>query len=277
MPEPVTTIGLGALAAYLGKDGLEKLLGPTAEYLGSGLKDFTQRRFETVGRIFSAASGRLGSKIDEAGSVPPKLLKQVVDDGSFADDNVEIEYLGGVLASSRTTQSRDNRGVAIAKLIDSLSNYQLRAHFLIYRTIKDIYRAHKISPMGEGRNRLGIYIPASSFISSMQFSEAEISKLEILTSHIFFGLHKNGLIEDHFQFGPQETMKSFFPEATESGIMCKPSAAGIELFLWAFGAGDLQLFELFSSSFDPTIEGVPLGIPSAHGLTPFDPSTSSEF
>jgi hypothetical protein len=42
MPEPITTVGLSAIAAYLGKDGLEKLLGPTAEYLGSGLRDLVQ-------------------------------------------------------------------------------------------------------------------------------------------------------------------------------------------------------------------------------------------
>ena len=34
--EPITTIGLG-VAAYLAKDGIGKLLGPTADYLGEGL------------------------------------------------------------------------------------------------------------------------------------------------------------------------------------------------------------------------------------------------
>lgn len=38
MSEPITTVGLGAIAAYLGKDGLAKLLGPTAEYLGGELQ-----------------------------------------------------------------------------------------------------------------------------------------------------------------------------------------------------------------------------------------------
>jgi len=48
MPEPLTTVGLG-IAAYLGKDGIQKLLGPTADYLGQGLRDFTQKRAHTIG------------------------------------------------------------------------------------------------------------------------------------------------------------------------------------------------------------------------------------
>lgn len=64
MPEPVTTVGLGAIAAYLGKDGLQKLLGPTADYLGQGLKEFTQKRAQTVGRIFENAASKLGKKME---------------------------------------------------------------------------------------------------------------------------------------------------------------------------------------------------------------------
>ena len=48
--EPVTTIGLGAFAAYVSKDGIGKLLGPTADYLGEGLRDLTRRRGESIGR-----------------------------------------------------------------------------------------------------------------------------------------------------------------------------------------------------------------------------------
>ncbi|WP_162048263.1 hypothetical protein [Vibrio taketomensis] len=76
MPEPVTTIGIGAIAAYLGKDGLSKLLGPTADYLGGELKVFTEKRIENVGRIFKSAEDKLGSEISENGSVPQRSSKQ---------------------------------------------------------------------------------------------------------------------------------------------------------------------------------------------------------
>jgi hypothetical protein len=35
MPEPITTIGLGVAAAYVSKDIVLRLLGPTADYWGA--------------------------------------------------------------------------------------------------------------------------------------------------------------------------------------------------------------------------------------------------
>lgn len=98
MTDPVTTIGIGAVAAYLGKDGLQKLLGPTADYLGAGLKDFTQKRVEAIGRIFASAQSKLGDKAEKPGEVPPKVLKSVINEGSYASDPLAVEYFGGILA-----------------------------------------------------------------------------------------------------------------------------------------------------------------------------------
>ena len=95
MPEP-TTVGLAALVAYLSKDGVSKILGPTADYLGGQFKEFTQKRIENVGKIFSNAEKKLGNKIDRPGQVPPKVLKTIINDGSYSDDDVTVEYFGGV-------------------------------------------------------------------------------------------------------------------------------------------------------------------------------------
>lgn len=50
MVEPVTTVGMGAIAAYLGKDGLQKLLGPTADYLGHPCRSLNQEGRNRKGR-----------------------------------------------------------------------------------------------------------------------------------------------------------------------------------------------------------------------------------
>ena len=129
MVDPGT--GLAALGIALGgKDLVVKLLGPTAEYLGNGMKGFAERRVENVGKIFSNASKKLGSKLEDTGGVPPKVLKGIVEDGSFADDFLAVDYFGGVLASSRTGISRDDRGAYFNSLISRLSTYQLRAHYM---------------------------------------------------------------------------------------------------------------------------------------------------
>jgi len=43
------------------------------------------------------------------------------------------EYLGGVLAASRSRGGRDDRAIAWSNLVTSLSSVQVRAHFLLYR------------------------------------------------------------------------------------------------------------------------------------------------
>lgn len=256
MVEPVT-VGLGAIAAYLGKDGLQKLLGPTAEYLGGELRDFTLKRFETVGRILQNANEKLGDKLEESGAVPPKVLKQVIDDGSFADDRVEIEYLGGVVASSRSDVSRDNRGASVAKLVDSLSNYQLRAHYLIYASVRHQFSTSGFNFSPDDRPKMRLFFPFPNFINAMDFSDQEAKNVEAIFTHIFFGLHKQSLIEGNWMFGPVEHLKKHGFPVEKSGIVCIPSALGTELFLWAFGKGQNSLETLFCAGAEFKIDGLP--------------------
>lgn len=256
MPEPITTVGLGAIAAYLGKDGLQKLLGPTADYLGQGLKDFTQRRAENIGHIFQSAQAKLGERINSPGEVPPKVLKAVLDEGSFSNDTLAVEYFGGILASSRTEQGRDDRGARIAKILDSLSTYQLRTHYLIYSTIRSLFRDRGLMFNMDGRPKMQIFVPFSGYVEAMDFSPTELAQASQILNHVFFGLHSDSLIDNTWQYGPRESMTKFFADATEGGIVCGPSALGVELFLWAFGHADKPLEFIFDSTFSPAIPGV---------------------
>jgi len=100
---------------------LQKLLGPTADYLGGEIKSYTEKglnyvrgRSEKGGKgeiksytekglenitiIFKAAIKKLGSKIETDGQVPPRILKEILDEGYFCEDELASEYFGGVLA-----------------------------------------------------------------------------------------------------------------------------------------------------------------------------------
>lgn len=263
MPEPLTTVGLGAVAAYLGKDGLEKLLGPTADYLGQGLRDFTQKRAETISQIFQSAESKLGEKLDIPGEVPPKVLKAILNEGSFSTDSLAVEYLGGILASSRTECGRDDRGARIAKVMDALSTYQLRAHYLIYSTVRSLFLGKGLSLNMEGRPLMQIFLPFSGFFDAMDFSNAELEQLSSILGHIFFGLHGDNLLEGTWQYGKKDSIRKLFAGATEDGIVCQPSALGGELFLWAFGQADKPLDYLFSPEFLLSVEGLPSTIQGA--------------
>jgi hypothetical protein len=89
--------GLTILGTALGSAKLvEKLLGPTAEYIGGGIKNWTEHRLSNVSRVFRNATDRLGERLNEPGAVPPKVLKGILDAGSFCDDELTAQYLGGV-------------------------------------------------------------------------------------------------------------------------------------------------------------------------------------
>lgn len=257
MPEPITTVGLGAVAAYLGKDGIQKLLGPTADYLGQGLRDFTQKRVETIGQIFHKAESKLGNKIETPGEVPPKVLKAVLDEGSFSNDELAVEYLGGILASSRTEHGRDDRGARIAKIVDSLSTYQLRSHYLIYSTVRTLFAEKGLSMNMLGRPKMQIFLPFAGYFAAMDFSHTEMQQISSLLSHIFFGLHGDNLLEGDWQYGDKDSIGKLFAGATEGGIVCQPSSLGTEVFLWAFGQADKPLDYIFSPDFTPIVANMP--------------------
>jgi hypothetical protein len=236
--------GLTVLGAALGsKELVERILGPTADYLGIGMKDWTELRVKNVGRIFENARRILGSKIDSPETVPPKVLKGILDDGSFCDDELGAEYFGGVLASSRSAVGRDDRGAAFLSLIARLSTYQIRSHFFFYSAVRILYEGSTENlGISEGRDRLKTFIPLSAYAPAMEFTEKE--KLETIVSHVMFGLAREPLIDSTFQFGPAEHIKQHYPLADSAGLLFAPSALGAELFLWAHGRGDVKVRDL---------------------------------
>ena len=261
MPD-LTTLGIAGGLGYVGKDVVNKILGPTAEYLGQQLKEYAQKRLENTGKIFSNAEKKLGDKLDRPGQVPPKILKTIINEGSYADDAVATEYFGGVLASSRTEVGRDDRGARLAKMIDNLSAYQLRSHYLIYSTISELFSNSGNSfHLLENRMKMQLFIPAQDYVRAMAFTQQEWDNPQIL-GHTFHGLSTEELII-RMQYGNQEFLKKTFNDVPSDGVICTPTALGAELLLWAFGHGDKNLDFLLTDDFSPEIEGIPKSVPNA--------------
>ena len=264
MPE-IITVGIGAIAAYLGKDGVQKILGPTADYLGEELKAFTQRRINNIGKIFSNAEKKLGSRLDSPGQVPPKVLKTVINEGSYSEDSVALEYFGGVLASSRTEMGRDDRGARIIKILDNLSAYQIRTHYLIYSTIAHLFsHSGKGFALPKGRAEMEVFFPYKAYGNSMEFTQAEWDNPQIFI-HTWHGLSSDNLIEGRWQSGDQETLQNSGANAPGAGIIFQPSTLGAELFLWGFGHGDKPLDYVLSGKLKVEIDDLPSHVPDAIG------------
>ncbi len=244
MVDPGT--GLAILGGAIGsKELVLRILGPTADYLGSGLANWTDRAIKNTGRIFENAAQKLGERIDQPGSVPPKVLKGILEEAPFCDDELEAEYFGGVLASSRSQVGRDDRGAAFLGLIGRLSSYQIRAHYFFYETVRVLYEGMVVNlGVGDGRAQLMTFIPVDSYSCAMEFGQGE--PVNSLLPHIMFGLFRETLIEHDFLFGDPGLLKSRFPTADVHGILFTPSVLGAELFLWAHGRGNLEVNEILN-------------------------------
>lgn len=241
--------GLALLGSTVGSAKIiEKLLGPTADYLGAGLKDFAEIRIKNISRIFQKACTKLGDRIENEGSVSPKILRSILNEGSFCDDELSAEYFGGVLASSRSTISRDDRGAALLALISRLSAYQIRAHYILYSVLKKLYDGSEIIMNSyENREKLTTFLPMECFVIGMDFSGAELERLSALNAHVIFGLSRENLIEN-FIYGQPEYIRERYPSAPSRGIIYQPTSSGSELYLWAHGYDDKNFYGLF----DPT-------------------------
>jgi hypothetical protein len=259
--------GLAILGTAIGSAKLiEKVLGPTAEYLGTGLRDFAQHRVDNVKRIFQRANAFLGDRPPDGQAVPPRVLRDVLNDGSYRDDELTASYYGGILASSRSGIARDDRGAAFTALVGRLTTYQLRAHYILYRTVNALYsNTNRNLQESGGRVACRTFLPLQDYITAMQRQPEE--RLDAFLAHVFFGLSREALIENDFSFGPPEHIKSRFPAAESDGLLFMPSALGIELFLWATGNSSLDLNAICRQE----IELPELGIPSCANAKPTTP------
>jgi hypothetical protein len=261
MTDPITL----AIAAYLSEGDLSTILGPTAEHLGDEIKTFTPKQIKNVGEIFSNAEKKLDNKLYRSGQVPFKVLKTIIDEGSYSDDEIAVEYFGGVLASSKTEVDRDDRGARVAKIINNLSTYQIRSHYLIYSTISELFSNSGNSfNIGENRAKMQLFMSYQDYTKAMAITELEWNEGQIL-GHIFHGLAAEELIANDWKFGPQESLNTIVGSVPSAGIVCTPTALGVELLLWAFGQGDKEFDFLLTSDFSSEIEGIPKSVSNAVG------------
>jgi hypothetical protein len=252
-------IGTG-LALFGAKDLIIKLLGPTAEYLGKSAEVLTKKRIDNIRRIFNKALKKLGNKLNEPGGVPPKIVQGIFYDGGFCEDEISAEYYGGVLASSRSGVSRDDRTVVFLSLLSRMSSYQIRSHYVFYSSLWKVHKGRELNiDVDIERDQLGTFIPVREYIGAMDFSSNE--SLSLILGHVLYGLNREGLIAEFSATGniPDK------PE-NELGITFFPMPVGLELYLFAHGISDQPTANIFKSNIAiPMISGILLPEHPARG------------
>ena len=218
-----------------------KIVGPTADYLGGGLKNLVELQVKNVEAIFSNAATKLGEDgLDQPGSVPPKVLKEILEQGAFCDETLGTEYFGGILASSKSGVKRDDRGATLASLVGRLSTYQLRCHYLMYAHAQRRLAGSEL-PLGIGNERkehAQFFMPYETWIRGMDFSDDESPRFREIAVHCGLGLVRENLIEESFASAevPENLEASFGRDfGDRKGIVFELSVLGIELFMAAHG------------------------------------------
>lgn len=244
--------GLAILGSGIGSAKIiEKILGPTADYIGEGLQDFTEKRVNNVKRIFDVAHKQLGERIEEDGKVPPRVLKGVLEEGSFVEDELSAQYFGGVLAASRSDLENDDRGTSFISIITKLSSFQLHLHFVVYSIVRKQFLEKRLNiALGKHRRKLRTYIDLFSLEKSFNLTSSK--QFETIFEHSVFGLSREALLGS-FAFGPPKSLLNNFPEPENTDLQGEtfvftPTAFGAELFLWAHGESNTPLEWFLSRS-----------------------------
>jgi hypothetical protein len=243
---------LGAAAGEAAKAGngvLSRLLGPTADEMGTQLREWYLRK--NVERVAKRAEAKANTKVD--GSIPPRVAAEVFEKAQWADDDFLAEYLSGVLATARTPDGDDDRGVSWTALVGRMSADQLRLHYILYRAIRSL----RVGQQWESvTTALADPVVVTYFdlatVMGIPWTEERMARL----LEALYGLQAEDLVGDDLMHGSAEYVQNSrsggytFPPEGGGYIVVYCTMRGAGLFLQAHGLGRLWA----RSVFDPNVE-----------------------
>lgn len=229
-----------------------KILGPTADHYGNELKTYitSGQASQNVNNILDKAGKKLGSAIEEVGEVPARVLKDLIFEGSFCEDDVEAEYRAGIIASSRST-STNSDSEPFLSLVNRLSSLELRLHFILYSALKLSVFDSEISPLKEpDLRKIRIFLDLEIFTRTFKETNRSLNRLHILSNE--------GLIASRWASGDAEHMSKHTRCKLENGgVLFSPTPLGCLLFLYANGQGQLPPTKFFNNCWSVhPIEGI---------------------
>jgi hypothetical protein len=239
MVDPITGAVVAKAANVLRTDDdqvtpglLRSVLGPPAEALGDALRRAVTYRTRNFGRIVEKANSRLQGKEND-GIVNLRVAFALLEEGSLCDDELMAEYLGGLLAGSKSPDGRDDRAVTWTRIVTGLSSFQIRAHYLLYRELAARLRDEAPDldlSYTDKMNKATMYLKRSEFEAILMRDSSEDP--EAILRHSMFGLSRAGLINDSWYYGSGDSVASGF-------LRVIPTGRGIELYGWVLGVTDL--------------------------------------
>lgn len=243
--------GAGALGLYW-------VASPTLKNVGKAFGDWTDWRLRNVlglGEKIQARREQDPRPADEQDKIHPKVLHEVIENGSWSDDDLAQEYLAGLLIAARTPDGKDENSAYLAGIVARLTADQIRLHHLIYAALhgtglRDEYGLQ--TTMSQKKH--SVYLPiadmaANDLVDPMGPFNRVILALQALV--------REGLLDERYAAGGNmKFLSNVFPAGSGPGLVAAPTTTGAEIFLRAYGVTAKDTNELLT--------GVPLATP----LTP---------
>lgn len=81
------------VAIFSSKELLQKILGPSADYIGGEIKSLVEKCNINLNKIFSNAQRKIGNRINDNGQVSPRVLKHIIE----MENSAKTKYLPSIM------------------------------------------------------------------------------------------------------------------------------------------------------------------------------------
>jgi hypothetical protein len=249
MTDPIIT-GIAIAGGAIAIDQINKFLGPTSEYYGERFRDnIIEKRKTNINNILYLAKKIHGSRYEEKGGISTRVLGYLLNEGSFVEDELMQLYYAGIVASSRTKDCNEDRGLFFLKLISQLSHYEIKAHFLFYTKIRD-KNLNTSFPFDDpnNRERFSYNISDNDFYQYLGVENWTEYDKKTLKLEIIFRLKESGLVDSiRYENLPQlgQMVNCSKESQAKPGITIILSILGAQFYLWAHGQGLRYVEDIF--------------------------------
>lgn len=113
-----------------------KLFGPVIDTMGDDINKLYAKGRD---KVFGVAVEKIPDQ-DDGKKVNVRAARDVLWNGAISEDEVCAEYFGGMLASSRSEDGKDDSVLNYLDAVKGLSSRQLELHYVIYQSFQRMFR-----------------------------------------------------------------------------------------------------------------------------------------
>lgn len=210
-------------------------------------QDLQERVRSSMARIGDNAREKAGDRPLEASD---RVLYKVLTEGAFSDDEIIVDYLGGILAAS----TADDAGAAVVAQIGRLSSLHLRVHYVIYREVRRLWP----------EDELNLYEATQARRATIAFT-TELLDAVGTTDHDALGSAIAVLHREELVYGL--TLR----HGEDDYVTTSPTGLGAELFMWGNGVRPVNATRLVDKDLHFSFETAIPPTPHSRLIDPRDP------